>query len=151
MAECKRNHRRAQCQLLLLRQDRNHWRSPLVLQASIIKVHRKKMWSFKRPKALLLLELFKLINCHSAVRLSCLGLCLVNFLFYFENNSPLVSGHLPFLLCPWSDVIPDSWLFPPVLPSLISCGCLKYFINSSSVELSWCGKVWTYVDKCGLM
>ena len=46
-------------------------------------------------------------KCHIAVRLSCLGICLVNFLFYFESNSPLVSGHLPFLLCPWSDVIPN--------------------------------------------
>ena len=36
-----------------------------------------------------------------------LGFCLVKFMFYFESNSPLVSGHLPFLLCPWSEVIPN--------------------------------------------
>ena len=64
----------------------------------------------------------KCYSCHIAVTLSCLGICLVNFMFYFESNSPLVSGHLPFLLCPWSDVIPNSWLFSPVFPSPM---CIK--------------------------
>ena len=26
---------------------------------------------------------------------------------FLKSNSLLVSGHLPFLLCPWSDVIPN--------------------------------------------
>lgn len=66
-----------------------------------------------------MLQMQMFINCHTAVKLSRLRCCLVYFLFYFENsNYPLVSGHLPFLMCPWSDVtlIPDCFhLFPITL------------------------------------
>ena len=41
---------------------------------------------------------------------------------YFESNFPLVSDHVPFLLCSWSDVIPNPWLFAPVFPSPM---CIK--------------------------
>ena len=72
----------------------------------------EKMWCLWTPKLeqekfnKLILNVYKW-NCHIAVRfvlswgLSC------EFVFYFESNSPLVSGHLPCLLCPWSDIIPN--------------------------------------------
>ena len=34
--------------------------------------------------------------------------------FILKSNSPLISGHLLFLVCHRSDVSPDYWSFPPV-------------------------------------
>ena len=64
-----------------------------------------------------------LSRCHIAVRdvLSWLFVLWISC-FILKSNSPLVSGHLPILLCPWSDVIPNPWLFSPVFPSPM---CIK--------------------------
>ena len=55
--------------------------------------------------------------------------------FILKGNSPLISGHLPFLLCPWSDVIPNPWLFPPVLPSLM---CIKSLSSPVCIARVFC-------------
>ena len=49
---------------------------------------------------------------HTAVR------NVLSWVFCFVN-SPVVSGHLPFLLCHRSDVSPNPWLFPLVLFSMV--------------------------------
>ena len=49
--------------------------------------------------------------CHAAVRFYLEILCLVISGFILKSNSPLVSGHLPFLMCHRSDCL--SW-FPIV-------------------------------------
>ena len=63
---------------------------------------------------------------------SCLGFFVLWIsCFILKGNSPLVSGHLPFLLCHRSDIIPNPWLFPPVLPSFM-------WIKSLSSPVCFC-------------
>ena len=67
---------------------------------------------------------------------SCLGdSVLWTSYFILKSNSPLVWGHFPFLVCHWSDVSPDSWLFPPVSPSLM---CLIVCVSPYLVVRVFC-------------
>ena len=60
-------------------------------------------------------------RCHTGVRavLSWVFFVLWISCFILKSDSPLISGHLPFLSCHRSDVSPNPWLFPPVYLSLV--------------------------------
>ena len=77
--------------------------------------------------------------CHTTVR----GVLSWVFVFWIScfilsSSSPLVSGHLPFILCNRSDVIPNPWLFPPVLPSLMCIKSMSSPVCVASVFHSFC-------------
>ena len=47
-----------------------------------------------------------LILSHRGEGCLVLGFCIVTSCFILKSNSPLASGHLPFLMCHWFDCLP---------------------------------------------